>query len=313
MIKKKIQSIFLATMQFFFNANKDFYKDELYFSVVTGNKDKVEQLLATKMFDLEEQYRGTTLLIKACENSSPLVSLLLEKGADPNHCNPHCNTSPLIAAVESVTNKDVDQSIAYDNVQSLILYGADIDLTNRGGFTPLHQAVFTDNPAMIQLLLIYGAAIYLSNNTGTSAWDYAKMGAGKNQNDKIVTIFQEHFNLLNQAEKPTKELFLQAITLGDYHMVNLLMCKEIHPVSDDLAMVKKIYQEAIARQSFTSTDFSIRAYRAIGRKFLTYLRLIGPHGNKIYPPISKSGIVGFFPKDIVQEIGWRVAIQDTIY
>jgi len=53
--------------------------------------------------------------------------------------------------------------------------GADVDLENYEGITPLHQGAFSGNPVIVEYLLDTGADHKLKSNSGYTAYEFAKI------------------------------------------------------------------------------------------------------------------------------------------
>lgn len=84
--------------------------------------------------------------------------------------------NPNIADTKGVTPLMVATSLGFiEGVQSLIAGGARVDIANETGETPLISAVHRRDPALIRVLLKAGANPDRADNSGRSARDYATL------------------------------------------------------------------------------------------------------------------------------------------
>lgn len=119
--------------------------------------------------------KGQSALLFAVErNAKMVVRLLLEKGADPNvraHPQPHIPAGYLGATVLKLAAEKRDTYVA----RLLLEAGAVVNSIEAYNFTPLHQAVFNNNLAMVRLLLEHGAdPNAIEEESGRTPLDYAK-------------------------------------------------------------------------------------------------------------------------------------------
>lgn len=73
-----------------------------------------------------------------------------------------------------------------DGVEFLVSKGAHVDESNNAGETPLITAVHNRNPEMVKVLLAAGAKPNRADNSGRSALDYAKLEGSSN----LVTLLE---------------------------------------------------------------------------------------------------------------------------
>lgn len=88
-----------------------------------------------------------------------LIALLLQRGADPNHSYPDCNDrTPLLIALESDR-----EAYGADNTPSLapalLAAGADPNIRNRKGWSPLAYAAWMRNKPLVDALKARGASV----------------------------------------------------------------------------------------------------------------------------------------------------------
>lgn len=76
-----------------------------------------------------------------------------------------------------------------DGVEALLEGGAQVDIANRTGETPLIFAVHARNIDLIEVLLEAGADPDRSDNAGRSARDYARE---RGPNDRTLAVIEEH-------------------------------------------------------------------------------------------------------------------------
>jgi ankyrin repeat protein len=102
-------------------------------------------------------HQGLSALVYAVErNAKMVVRLLLEKGADANVRalpQPHLPAGYLGSSVLKIATEKKDSAL----VAALLQAGANANNPEAYNFTPLHQAAFNNNVAMVRLLLEHGA------------------------------------------------------------------------------------------------------------------------------------------------------------
>ncbi|AGA67448.1 ankyrin repeat-containing protein [Brachyspira pilosicoli P43/6/78] len=142
------------------------------------------KVLVENGFDLESRIDGgehspddydyTPLMIAAAINDYDMVKFLVEKGADVNaktHSEYSSVETPLLLSLdyEHIESRyDENSSVA----EYLINNGADINVTNEDGETPLMYASKLHNIKVIELLIQKGADINAFNNYGNTALIY---------------------------------------------------------------------------------------------------------------------------------------------
>ncbi|GHV33660.1 hypothetical protein FACS1894187_02550 [Synergistales bacterium] len=130
---------------------------------------------------------GVTPLIRAVKNDSnsedfnqKTISLLLGAGADPNAQANDGTTSLIMAARLNA----YPQSSKI--VKTLISHGADVNVKDYGGWTPLIYASGSPgNPKMVKTLLDAGADVNAQDNNGRTAIDRAKHFPGGKSSEII--------------------------------------------------------------------------------------------------------------------------------
>lgn len=119
---------------------------------------------------------GFTALGLACFfGNNEVVDLLLGKGSDPNAAsrNP-MRVTPLHSAV---ANRDAEK--AFQMTKSLLRGGAEVNVAQEGGWTPLHQAAAHGQTAIVKMLLEHGADSEAKSRDGRTPLEMAANGAHK--------------------------------------------------------------------------------------------------------------------------------------
>jgi len=124
------------------------------------------------------QYNFSPLRLAIHKESSEVVKLLLDKGANINDADRNGFT-PLHHAIDK-GNSEV--------VQLLLDRGANINDADRNGFTPLHQAIDKGNSELVQLLLDRGADVNKENKKAKKT--ILSMAAEKVGADLVSTLLK---------------------------------------------------------------------------------------------------------------------------
>ena len=119
--------------------------------------------------DIEDRYGTTMLLAAAMENNHELMRMLVQRGSNPNKTDRFGKT-PLMRLL-SWKNKDVTRSI-----QVLISLGVNVNMYDEDGNTALMFAVVNsgDDCRVVKLLMDAGAEIDIANKSGITPLMAAK-------------------------------------------------------------------------------------------------------------------------------------------
>lgn len=133
-------------------------------AIASGQLASVEALLQGGADPNRPGPRGDTAVHAAAFSGKPeLLRLVLEHGGDVDARNPQTGTTPLVQALLSPRA---------DQYRVLLDAGADPDIADRNGDTPLHVAARTNNGSAILALLGKGASPLAKNSGGASFQSY---------------------------------------------------------------------------------------------------------------------------------------------
>ena len=126
-------------------------------------------------------YVGDTALhLAAAGYRVELVRLLLAAGADPNSTMNHRQSGPLHYAADGYINgPDWNAKRQVKTIQCLLDAGAEINVQDKNGATPLHRAVRTRCAAAMKCLLERGSDAALKNKSGSTPFHLAVQNTGR--------------------------------------------------------------------------------------------------------------------------------------
>jgi len=111
----------------------------------------------------------TPLGLAAFFGSLPVLEWLLEQGADPNlAAQNQMSVCPIHSAA---ANRDPEKALT--SVRLLVAYGAQVNVAQRGGWTPLHQAADHGFQHLVEFLLEAGADRTLKSSDGRTPGEMA--------------------------------------------------------------------------------------------------------------------------------------------
>lgn len=99
------------------------------------------------------------------------VGTLLTAGADPN--TPSANDFKVRPIHSAAANRSAETSLPL--CKTLLEGGADPNVAQAGGWTPLHQAATHGRMAVVELLLAHGAKVETESDDNRTAADMAKV------------------------------------------------------------------------------------------------------------------------------------------
>lgn len=136
--------------------------------------DKIDEtVLKNGKLDLIRNGWNQTLLTAAVMNGkAQTVDLLLNAGASPDQKN-GLNQSPLFLAVQAADRADNPAGLAV--IQSLVKAGAELNITDENGQTPLMMAAKHGQTKIMDVLISAGADKEMKDKAGRTAADlYAR-------------------------------------------------------------------------------------------------------------------------------------------
>jgi ankyrin repeat protein len=138
-------------------------------------------------------YPGDTLLhLAAAGYRVEIEKRLLEAGADPNSLKNKRKSTPLHYSADGfITGPDWDPNRQTATILSLLEHGAEINLQDLNGATPLHRAVRTRCTAAVKCLLDAGADPAMENRSGSTPFHLAVQNSGRGgSGDEAAVIAQ---------------------------------------------------------------------------------------------------------------------------
>jgi uncharacterized protein len=143
----------------------------LWEAAAFGQQDRLRHLLERGFKVNVYSADGFTPLGLACFFGHPAcVKLLLERGADPNAA---ARNDMQVRPLHSAVARAPEDAVVV-NLRGLIAKGADINATQQGGYTALHQAADRGHEAVVKLLLSAGARKDPKSAAGRTPADHAR-------------------------------------------------------------------------------------------------------------------------------------------
>lgn len=135
-------------------------------------------------------YAGDTALhLAAAGYRVEIVQLLLKAAAAPNASANHRGSSPLHYAADGYVNGPAwDAERQVKTIRCLINAGADINLQDKNGATPLHRAVRTRCAAAVHHLLKAGSDPLRKNKPGSTPFHLAVQNTGRGGSGAPIAV-----------------------------------------------------------------------------------------------------------------------------
>ncbi len=133
----------------------------------------------TQVVNYKNDGNGWSLLmIAAYFDFHVAVEYILKRGGEINNTDLNSGNTALITAVSLGNTR---------SVSCLMKSGADVNLSNKKGYTPLMSACFNGDPIIVSHLLNFNPEILAKDHEGRTALDFAK-----DQNrDNIITLIEK--------------------------------------------------------------------------------------------------------------------------
>jgi|SRR5690554_315590 len=215
-------------------------------AIKNGFTGLVIELLSFETLDVNHSGHNPLRIAVATGNLS-VAAALLDKGASPNYRSEGMSSSLLLCL----------ESEYFALAKKMIKHGAEVDIRNEHGWTPLIWASIKGRLKAVEFLLNHGANIHACNNDGWNALTGAyfkkqtavvnlllEKGAvfsEKYAEAAVLSAYQSGFldvveYLLNEmdvnpniADDKNESLLAKAVTKGDWAMVKLLLNKKANP------------------------------------------------------------------------------------
>jgi uncharacterized protein len=157
-------------------------KLDVFEAAAAGRLERVRELLAARpdLVAARAPDGWTALHLAAHFRHLPVVELLLSRGADVNarSTNSHANT-----ALHAAAAGGADQAL----VQRLVAAGVDVDATQGGGYTGLHEAASIGRADLVALLLEAGASLESRTDDGRTPADLARANGHEDVAGQLAT------------------------------------------------------------------------------------------------------------------------------
>jgi len=190
----------------------------LHIVAETGNIDAIKLLIAKGVdVNIKNDFQETPLAMASMDNKVDAMKYLIEHGAEINPkqitdnkgvCNTSYSTPLHVSAFRS-----------YDGTKLLIEKGANVNIRNNEGQTPLHNAIWGDSLNIVNYLLDNGANPNLANNEGSTA---LHLEAGNGNINIVQALLKKGANPNALNSNQQTPLHIAAIK-GYSDVINLLI------------------------------------------------------------------------------------------
>lgn len=199
-------------------------------SLALGVMNDVElfMALAAEEGGIEEvvkKYGSTYLVMAAFYKHEGVVKLMLDHGADPNGraegypTDIEDRTTVMAAVINSYHNAEKKRA-AQRIVETLLTYGADVNVTTADGLTALVAAVSWLHEEVVKILLAHGADV----NAGSSSYhSTALINAARRGNVSLVKLLLAHGADPHLADKRGNTPLKAAKFSGTKEVVEILL------------------------------------------------------------------------------------------
>ncbi|XP_077293768.1 transient receptor potential channel pyrexia-like [Arctopsyche grandis] len=172
----------------------------LHLAADEGNVECVDLLLSNGADAKLKNHRGFTALHLAarCSSLECVESLLRNGNADPN-AEDYDKRTPLHAAIGK-------SEAAFDIIETLISWGANVNQKDEYGFTPLHLASLDGLSHCVETLIYHGADVTTKSKKGNSALNVitrktpASMAMIIHKLDGAITLHHTHDSANREVE-----------------------------------------------------------------------------------------------------------------
>lgn len=146
------------------NSTNNLGETPLTDAITFGNNEIVELLLnAGANHAIMDTFMHNAMWIACSMNNAAAVSLLLQKGEDPNQKYAD-NSTPLIVAAMFVADADL--------LNILLEAGADCNACDNSGYTAMTHCIMNGKPEEVAALLKHGADLSVHTIDGRSYMDF---------------------------------------------------------------------------------------------------------------------------------------------